>query len=637
MKRNNPRKSKKPLEVSQPSPQQSATRWISPVVVAAGTLACFVPALWNDFVDWDDDENLVRNLHYRGLGWRQLYWMFTTFHMGHYQPLSWVTFGLDYLLWGMNPFGYHLTNVVLHTANAVFFYFIVKTLLALALAKSKLKGTWQLQASAGFAALLFAIHPLRAESVAWATERRDVLSGFFYLGAIYFYLRAAAISETVVRRRWLIAAVVVYVLSLLSKATAMTLPLVLVLLDVYPLARLKGGSRNWFAQETRALWWEKIAFIVPAVIFALIALLAQYYASALRPFQNYDLASRLAQAFVGICFYLWKTVVPVRLSPLYEIAPDFTPWDSQVLLSVFGTIGVTAALFLLRKRWPMGLACWLYYLVVLAPMLGVVQSGPQLVADRYSYLACLSWAVLAGGALLWSVRFRWKQNFIGAPSVVPAVSLAALTALAVLGFTTWKQVQIWRDTGTLWSHVVKLNQYSSIAHYNLGRFLAQQGQHTEAIAHYREALRIRPGDAETHNNLGLLLAIRGEVEASLAEFQKAARISPSYARAFFNMGRVFATQGELDKAVENYQQALKLEPNESEIHLGLGTVLAKTGDLEEASKHFQQAVKLKPEFADAHVQLGRVLAAQGRKDEAAKHYEQALRILQSTSEGRDAR
>jgi len=586
--------------------------------------APFLPALWNDFVEWDDYENIVNNPHYRGWGWSQLRWMFTTFHLGPYQPFSWVTLGFDYLIWGMNPFGYHLTNLVLHTANAVFFYYVSRRLLSIVWSIPDEAGQAQLGWSAALAALLFAIHPLRVESVVWATERRDVLSGLFYLGTIYAYLRANSkpVSE-LEARRWRSTALVLFVLSLLSKATAMTVPVVLLILDIYPLRRLQWQPRDWLTQGGRTVLREKIPFIIVAVGFALLALIGQQQAAAFKSLETHGLGSRLAQAFFGTVFYLWKTLVPAKLSPLYEIPPHFTPWDPFIVTSVAAAIVITLALYLLRARWPVGLACWAYHVVILAPVLGIVQTGPQLVADRYTYLACLSWAALAGGLFFYSLQ---RQSGAMAGLVAPIAAAAILTPLGLL---TWHQTAIWRDTGTLWRHALKLDPNSSIAHYNLARFLATQGNHSEAVAHYHQALRIRPEDTDARNNLGLLLARQGEIEAALEEFQKTVDIDPHHARAYFNMGRVFARQREYELAIRNFQQALKLQPNEAEIYVGLGNVFVLQGRLEAATTQFELAIKLKPESAEAHVALARALAAQNKNEDAEKHYQQALQLLKA--------
>lgn len=600
-----------------------AARWMVPVFTAVVTFITFVPTLQNQFVDWDDYENLVGNQHYRGLGWAQLGWMFTTFHMGPYQPLSWMTYALDYLLWGMNPSGYHLTSLIFHAANAIFFFFVSRRVLVIALPARLEESSWKLTAGAAFAAMTFAVHPLRVESVAWATERRDVVSGFFFLATIYSYLRATSNErDQFAYKSWLCAAVGAYILSLLGKATAMTLPVILLILDIYPLRRLDGSSRSgWNGQH--GVLREKILFAVPAAIFAIIALMGQQQNSTLKSLGSFSIESRFAQTLFGASFYLWKTIVPVQLSPLYEIPPNFNFWVPAILAGATSTIVVTVGLYLLKKRWPAGLVCWGYSVAMLAPVLGIVSTGPQLVAERYSYLACLSWALLAGGVLLSVLRAASQTCTTLVASVVAAAIVAFFSLL------TSRQTTIWRDSGTLWNHVLKLDPNSSIAHYNLAKFLAKRGQQSEAIAHYREALSIRPEDTDAHNNLGLLLALRGDTQGSINEFLTAAQIAPQDARSFFNLGRVYAREGELDKALENYHQAVKLDPSRAEIRFGLGNVFARQGSLEAAAVQLELATKLKPDFAEARVAWARALAAQGKKVEAEQQYQEALRILKA--------
>ncbi len=256
-----------------------------PLLLGLASFAVFFPALSNQFVNWDDDLMLVDNPYYRGLGWVQLRWMFTTFHNGHFQPLSWITLGFDYLLWGMDPFGYHLTNIILHSINTILFYFVCRLLLSKISASALKEASWPLAASAALAAIFFALHPLRVESVVWATERRDVLSGSFFLAAIYFYLRAheSAASSSKSRPRWFALAIAAQMLSLMAKATAITLPLILVILDIYPLQRLRGTVRGWFGADSRPVLVEKSPFLLLSLIFGLAALWAQHVSGALRP------------------------------------------------------------------------------------------------------------------------------------------------------------------------------------------------------------------------------------------------------------------------------------------------------------------------------------------------------------------
>src|SRR5213594_4084847 len=288
--------------------------WLVPSLIALITCAAFLPTLQNRFVNWDDYENFLDNPHYRGLGWTHLRWMWTT-HQGHYIPLTWMTLGLDYLLWGMNPFGYHLTSLLLHTANAAVFFFVVRRILTLALPSPSERGH-ALAVSAGFAALVFAIHPLRVESVAWVTERRDVLSGLFYLLAILVYLRACERGAR--GRGWYWLSVAVFGCALLSKSMVVNLPVVLLILDVYPLRRL-GGFVGWWSDPARRIYVEKIPFVLLAAAASAIAVMAQSSVHAAASLAQLSLPGRLVVSAYGLGFYLWKMVVPVNLSPLYEL------------------------------------------------------------------------------------------------------------------------------------------------------------------------------------------------------------------------------------------------------------------------------------------------------------------------------
>src|SRR5262245_6577991 len=476
-------------------------------IVAAATFIVFLPALSNQFVNWDDYETLVDNPHYRGLGWPNLRWMFTTFHMGHYQPLSWLTFALDYVIWGTNPFGYHLTNLVLHSANAVVFFFLARILLRRVFKLADDTSPILINLSAGLAALLFSIHPLRVESVVWATERWDFLSGLFFLLTVYGYVRAQTYTEKS-RRLWSAVTFVSFILSLLAKASAITLPVVLLLIDVYPLRRLEGNWRSWTTPEAKKIFWEKMPFAILAGIFALFAILAQQSAGALRPVQQYFFSYRVGQAFYGVIFYLWKSILPFNLSPLYELPYDFDAWMPLFLFCGAAAAAISVALYALRRRWPGALAAWICYLLLLAPVAGIAQSGPQLVADRYSYFSCMSWAVLLGGV------FYYFRGSLVARSLDRSIIVAAPLSLVlvILAMMSWRQSEIWRDTKSLWNHVIAVAPESSYAHYNLGRLLEDDGQFVEALERYRRALVSNPLIADAHYNLARLLAKQNQLD-----------------------------------------------------------------------------------------------------------------------------
>src|SRR2546428_132051 len=310
---------------------QEWVRWLVPLLVVLCTLAAFLPTLQNHFVNWDDDKNFLDNHHYRGLTWQQLSWMWTT-HLGHYIPLTWMTLGMDYLLWGMNPVGYHLTSLLLHAARAVVFSFVVFRFLPLALPRLADRGH-ALVASAGFAALVFAIHPLRVESVAWVTERRDVLSGLFYLLTLLTYLRSCERPE--LGRWWYGLSVALFGCALLSKSMAVSLPVVLLILEVCPLRRL-GGSLGWASASARRVYLEKIPFVLLAAAASALALLAQLSSRAMVSVAHLSALDRLAVSAYGLSFYLWKTVVPLNLSPLYMLPQTVNPAATPFIVSYGG-------------------------------------------------------------------------------------------------------------------------------------------------------------------------------------------------------------------------------------------------------------------------------------------------------------
>src|SRR5437773_4646515 len=343
---------------------QRWVRWLAPLLVALFTLAAFLPTLQNQFVAWDDDKNFLDNPRYRGLGWAHLRWMFTAFHQGHYIPLTWVTFGMDHRLWGMKPVGYHLTNLLLHAANAVVFFFVVRRILTRALRSPSERGH-ALALSAGFAALVFAIHPLRVESVAWATERRDVLSGLFYLLTILVYLRACERKER--GRWWYWLSVALFGCALLSKSMAVSLPVVLLILNIYPLGRL-GGSLGWWSEAARRVYAEKIPFVLLAAAVSAIAIVAVSTVPAPASLTQLSVLGRLAVSAYGLSFYLWKMLVPVSLSPLYELGL-VNPAAPPFLLSYGVVLALTVITLALRQRVPGLVAAWLVSIVILLPVL----------------------------------------------------------------------------------------------------------------------------------------------------------------------------------------------------------------------------------------------------------------------------
>jgi tetratricopeptide (TPR) repeat protein len=586
-------------------------------LVAAVCAAAFYPSLYYGFLNYDDDQLYLNNPYFRGLQWWNIRWMFTTFLMGHYQPLTWVTLGLDYAIWGMNPFGYHLTNVVLHVANAVLFYFLALRLIRLA------SPSWDEVAcavGAAAAALFFAIHPMRVESVAWLTERRDVLSGFFVFLTLHAYLTAAQAESRAARMKWLGVTLFVYALSLLSKAVGMTLPVVLLILDVYPLRRLGGSNERWYGRGVWDVWLEKIPFFILGGVTAVVAGAAQLDTRAMLSLSRYGIPYRAAQVSYAFVFYVWKTLVPTRLSPLYEVPSDFDPTNWIYIVSALIVIAGTAALILVRKIWPAGLAVWIAYLALLLPVSGVAQSGPQLVAVRYSYLPCLGFALLAGGgvAMLWR-RARDRAALLAAAAALGAVAVA-------LVFSTRQQVDVWRDTERLWRRALYVDPRTSVAHNDLGNILFKRDEIATAIDHYREAIRLNPKAAMFHFNYGNAMVRVGQTDQAIEQFRLAVELQPNFARGYYNLAIQLAGTGKLDEALNQYRRAVQVDPYYTKAYNNLGHLLVRRGRLEEATAYYRKALAIDPNFAIASANLGYVLVLQEQADAAAQAIDRALAI-----------
>jgi len=585
------------------------------------TLAAFLPTFQNGFVNsWDDGPNLLANRDYRGLGWTQLRWMFTTTHMGHWIPLTWMTFGLDHLVWGMNPAGYHLTSLLLHSANAVLCY-----ALALGLLRAAMTGVTgaTLRSGAVAAALFFAVHPLRVESVAWATERRDVLSGFFFLLTLLAYLRASA-SEGSARWRWLASSVACAVLALLSKAIVVGLPVILILLDVYPLRRLGWRPREWVTPRGRAVLAEKIPYVMLAIVGSAVALHAQ--SSLIVPLEAPSPLLRIEYVLYSLGFYVWKTVIPSALSPLYELAPRVDPRELRFIVSSIAVLAVSVALLFFRRRWPAGLAVWVAYAAMVAPVSGLFQSSARLlVADRYSYLPCIGLAILFGAGVCALVRALTMGN--GSTRWLGRAGAGAVVGwIVVLGALTWRQVGVWHDPGTLWTHVLAVDPRSSVAHNNLGYFLKETGRLSEAAAHAEEALRINPSFVEADVNLGDVRVRQGNLDGAAARYRDALRLRPDFAAAHNGLGIALHGLGRPGEAIQEFQAATALVPDFAEAHYNLANALMRLDRWDEATAHFRAALQTRPDYAEAHNNLGAILLSRQQVDEAIAHFQRALEI-----------
>lgn len=585
-------------------------RRLAPFAVALIACAFFAGTLRNGFVNWDDAVNFTSNPHYRGFSWEHLRWMFDLYSYPNYIPLSWLSAALDYALWGMNPAGYHLTNVLLHALTAALFYRVVLFLLRLRRGVAP-ERDWRAGTAAAFAALLFAIHPLRVESVAWITERRDVLSGALVCLTLLLYLKASAV-ENAARRFWLGLSLTAYALSLLAKSIGMTLPAILIVLDVYPLKRFG-----------RATLVEKIPFACLAAAAAAAAFFGQQSFSGQESLAAHPvLAARLARTFYGFAFYPWKTLLPFGLSPLYELPQRLDPFAPRFLIAAAAVIAATAAAFAARRSRPAPAAAWLLYLAALAPVSGFFSFGHALVADRYSYLSCMPFAALAGAGLL-AVLDR------AAAAGAKAVLAVAAVWLAALGGLTWRQAGYWRDSGALWRRALELDPRNYVAHRLLADYLVEQGPSAAPAAEiedlYREGIRLRPEERETHVDYGDFLARLGRREEAEAEYRDALSLDGSYAQAYERLGLLLLDEGKSPQALELFRRASALKPGLASARNNAGNALFQMGRGGEAVAEFDEALRLMPDFAEAHYNLANALNAAGDLGRAIPEYRDAVR------------
>jgi Flp pilus assembly protein TadD len=591
-----------------------------PLLAAVAAALAFLPSLAGEWLSWDDYTNFVENPGYRGLGTAQLKWMFTATLMGHYIPLTWLTLGFNYAVGGMSPWGYHALNIAIHALSTAVFYLVARRLL---LAARPATPAVPVALGALAAALVFGLHPLRAESVAWVTERRDVLSGLFYLLTVLAYLRGAQGGGPVTGRwRWLSLAA--YVAAMLSKSMVMTLPASLLLLDVYPL-------RRWRALGPRAVLREKLPWLAVAVLGAGISLLAVRRGAQITGYSLYGPESRIALVFYSFWFYPWKWLAPLRLSPLYELPDQVRLLDARFLLPALTVIAVTALLLALARRWPAGLAAWAHSAIVLVPISGVVHAGFQLAHDRYSYLSGFGFCLLAGAAVA-AVAQLADARRISRP-VAAVAATAGLLAVAGLGAATWQQTQIWRSGETLWSAGIDADPECTICWNNLGYTLMVKGDHRGAEPFLRKAIALRPHRARTWNNLGSVLAATGRMEEAAVAFEHAVARGPSLADAVGNLGAAYARLGRYDEAVAQLRRALELDPTLRDARINLayalmnqGVISARAGRVDTAMPLFQEAARLVPDDPIALRNLGEALLEQGNSGEALVALERAVQL-----------
>ena len=566
------------------------------------TVATYWPVARNSWILYDDTVYLIDNkVVQEGITSEGLAWSLTSFDGGNWHPVTWLSIMLDVELWGMNVGGHHISGVVLHTLSTVLLF------IALLLMTG---APWQ----SAFVAAAFAIHPLHVESVAWIAERKDTLSGLFWMLTLccyWWYVRRPSVL-----RYFLV--LVTFALGLMSKPMLVTLPFVLLLLDYWPLNRLQITSTSGLdanvIRTALKLFLEKLPLLTLAATISAVTVIAQRDADALRSFSAVPLDMRIQNALVSYFVYLKKTVWPADLALFYPYAKSLP--ISGVLLALAVVGGATVIAAYLWRRLPYLAVGWFWYLGTLIPVIGLVQVGKQPFADRYTYLPLIGIFIIAAWGMSGLLRNRSLQY-------LPIV--AATGVLTAWGWAAQNQIGYWRNSVTMYEHTLSVTKDNYMIHYNLGKALEDQKRYDDAIAHYREAIRIAPQFGLPHNNLATLLP-RSETEEIIKHYRAAVRFSPNNPEAHNNLANSLSDQGFYEEADLHFRESIRLKPT-ANAYSNRALNLIKAGLYDEAAISAEMAVRMNPRFPQARNGLATAYAKQGKAAEAIKQYREALRLM----------
>jgi Flp pilus assembly protein TadD len=568
--------------------------WIG--ALAALTLAVYYRVVLAQFLVYDDPLYITQNpVVQAGLTEEGVRLAFTRFHASNWHPLTWLSHMLDVEFFGLDPRGHHAVNLVLHAANSGLLY----------LALRSLTGS---TAPSALVAALFAVHPLHVESVAWVAERKDLLCGFFWMLTLLAYARYARAPGA----RTYAPVVILFALCLMAKPMGVTLPLVLLLLDFWPLGRVGQGTPGW-----RRLVLEKAPLFALSALSSAVTYLAQATAGAVTSLERIPFASRAANAVLSYWGYLGKALWPAKLSVFY---PHREPGlgDPSVILGAAGLAAVTVAAWRRRGREPYLLAGWLWFLVTLLPVIGLVQVGEHAMADRYTYIPLVGpFLALGWGAK--DLACSWPA------SRGPQRWFAVLT-VALLGVATWRQTTYWRDSEALFSRALRVTEGNWLAHNNYGVALFRQGSPKEAVEHFAQVVRLRPRSAEARVNLAAVLRNLGRREEAVESYLEALAIEPGNTKAHNGLGLLYESLGRDREAAAEYEEAIRAGDGRVAVRRRLGALLVRQGRLEEARLHLAEVVRQLPDDPDARYALGVVLEREGRSGEAEAQLREALRL-----------
>ena len=550
------------------------------------------------FINYDDPTYVTENAYVqKGITAASVKWAFTTGHGSNWHPITWLSHMLDWQLAGDRPGIHHLVNCLIHCLNAILLFLVIGQATG---------AIWR----AAFVAALFAVHPLQVESVAWIAQRKNLLCALFWLLALWAYGRFVA--RPCIRRYMLLA--LFFALGLMTKPMLVTLPLVLLVLDYWPLRRLQAGFGHLLA--------EKAPLFVLAAASAFTTYLVQKAGGAVVPLQTLPLVYRWYNAALSYVSYLWHMLWPFKLAVFYPYSVGtFKP--GIVLGAWLILIGVTGMAVVRRKQYPYVMAGWLWYLVTLVPVIGLIQVGEQARADRYVYIpsmgifAALVWLLADIGGR--NARARLQKNRLdrpelgraGAENIRILAPLAAGAVVLALAVSAYVQTGYWKDSITLFSHALSVTAGNAVAYNNLGLALAREGRIAEAKEQFQKALEVSPDDPEANYNLGLILARQRRYRQAINHYRISLKNRPNSPEVFDSLGNALAALGSFDEAIDCYRKALALDPSNFRAHNNLANELFRKGKIEEAISEYRQAIVIKPEFAEAHKNLALVLFHKG--------------------------
>jgi tetratricopeptide (TPR) repeat protein len=616
--------------------------------VAIITFAVFLPSLRNEFVNWDDGDYVYNNLFIRSLNTQLLKSAFTEFHASNWHPLTWLSHAFDYALWGLDPVGHHLTNSILHALNTLIVVFLVMRLMEV---YKKTEGNngrvtdRAIRITGAATGLLFGLHPLHVESVVWVAERKDLLCSFFFLLAIMIYTHYASeigastsrnFSSRFFNNKYL-CVIGFFMLSLLSKPMAVTLPFVLLILDWYLFRTIQSLKTFWTAIV------EKLPFFALVLISSILTIMAQEAGGAIKSTKAIPLAARAIVAAESLIAYLVKMVLPLNLVPFYPYPEKISFISLRYIIPIVILLAVTASCIAVIKKQKLWMAVWSYYVITLIPVLGIVQVGGQAMADRYTYLPSLGPFLLIGLTAAKVYENAAASHRWGMMSNV-AVLFISITMLVSISYATVKQIGIWKNSIVFWNYVIdKEPGRVPFAHNNLGNAYRSRGQLDMAIAQYRIALSLKPDYADARNhlgtayiNLGNAYRSRGQLDMAIAQYRTALGLMPDFADAHIDLGNAYISKGLVDMAIEQYKTAVSLKPDYAMAHNNLGNAYKSKGRLDMAIEQYRTALGLKPDFAMAHFNLGLTYLEKGYKDMARTEFELVLTIKPGDRRARQA-